>query len=197
MFPPHHPRHGRGQGAILCADWPGFGAVTDAQYFGADDLDTSWDLRGLVLWLFTEYAAGTPDVDEYDVDHGRRGGRNLLSELPMALLGRKNGALAVIGSIGRNWGSMFSWPGVGSQPQTFTSGIRAILEGQPVSSALRYFSSMYTELAAEYVEMTAGEMLDSLRSRRELVRTNMINARNQILLGDPAVSLKVRSHGSG
>jgi hypothetical protein len=66
--------------------------------------------------------------------------------------------------------------------------VRAILNGQPVATALRYFSSKYVELAAQYLQTlrtaTPGE-----RASQNLWIA-MMDARNQILLGDPAVRLK-------
>jgi hypothetical protein len=82
--------------------------------------------------------------------------------------------------------SSFSWPKVGPQTQAFESAIHTILNGQPVAAALRYFSSKYVELAAQYLQRstTPGDRAD-----RHLW-TAMIDARNQVLLGDPAARLK-------
>jgi hypothetical protein len=193
MFPPDDSRHATHQGALLCSDWPGVGSpIEDHHYFGAADVDPSWDLRGLVAWLFTECGAGTPDTDDFAVRGTAKsdlvGDRPSLSELPKALLGRKNGALAVIGHVDRSWVSSFTWPNVGPQTQAFESAMHAILNGHRVATALRYFSSKYAELAAQYIERFGTKTESDDVPQRLWIA--MIDARNQILLGDPAAGLK-------
>ena len=193
MFSPDDPRHGRDQGALVCADWPGVGSITEGHYFGAADVDPAWDLRGLILWLFAECGAGTPDCDDFAPRGGRKstlvGDRPLISELPRRLLGRKDGALAVVGHVDRTWTSSFIWPKLGPQTQGFESAVHAILNGQPVAMALRYFSSKYVELAAQYLQRlgTAAASDDA----GQQLWTAMIDARNQVLLGDPAAGLRL------
>ncbi len=184
------------QGALLCSDWPGIGtALTKEHYFSAADVDPTWDLRGLVVLLFVEYGVGTPASDDFAspsaIDHSAAGNDPSLSRLATSLLGRRNGALAVIGHVDRTWTTSFQWSGAGPQPQLFEYASQSILKGQPVSAAMRYFSSRYAELAAQYMQtIEKTSSANVFDARAHTLRIAMIDARNHILLGDPAARLR-------
>ena len=122
MNNPAEPQHTMRQGTVLCADWPGRGPIIDDHLFAAADVDPSWDLRGLVVWLFAKCGVGTPDMSDFT--RGRTGTsepearRSSISQLAKRLLGRRDGALAVIGHVDTTWSTSFMWPRVGPQTDT-------------------------------------------------------------------------------
>jgi len=108
------------QGALLCSDWPGVSApVQREHYFGGSDVNLAADLRGLQLFLFAEYSAGTPDTDNFRSLPVSIASRPFVSPLVKRLLGKPNGAAAVLGHVDTAWTYSFTWPGAGPKFQTF------------------------------------------------------------------------------
>ena len=77
----------------------------------------------------------------------------------------------------------------GAATQGFESAVQAILNGQHVATPLRCFSSKDAELAAQCLQRLRTATFGDHASQH--LWTAMIDARNQVLLGDPAAGLKV------
>jgi hypothetical protein len=198
---PHGDRRQPGhQGALLCGDWPGPAAwraggqreLPEEHYFSGDDVPSDARLGGLIAFHFACYGAGTPRCDSY----GRvRGGearvlapQDFVARLPQRLL--EQGALAVVGHVDRAWGYSFLWKGT-DDTRVFEQACQRLLEGHPVGSALEAFHHKFAELSAdlmaEKVRIDTGKAPDE--SLLASLWTAAQDARNYVILGDPAVRL--------
>jgi len=182
------------QGALLCQDWPGHswqGPTPPEHYFSAVDLDGGVDLQGLVSFHFACYSAGGPAWDNFSIAHERRAvaPAPFIASLPRRLL--QAGALAIIGHVEKAWQCSISWPGAGTQIHVFKDFLNRLLKGHPVGSAMEPFGVRYAELAsdlsAELEDIWQGKPADE--DLLVSLWTNSHDARNYVVLGDPAVRL--------
>jgi hypothetical protein len=175
--------------------------VPAEQYFAAADVAEDACLQGLVAFHFACYSAGVPRFDNFSaspMDERRKIARRAaLARLPQRLLAR--GALAVVGHVDRAWTWSFLWPqddGTDeiekAQVQTFESALKCVLRGQPIGYGLEFFNQRYAELATDLAEerRRRNEGLSGDPARLALLWTAFHDARNFVLLGDPAVRLR-------
>jgi hypothetical protein len=204
-FPKDDPLQLRHQGALLCQDWPGprkwQQPIPARFYFAADDVPDSAKLRGLLAFHFACYGAGTPRLDDFPVSYGspvQRAGiasRAFVARLPQRLLGHPNGgALAVVGHVERAWTTSFKGdPPVGRQLQAFEDTLGRLLQGYPIGFAMEAFNIRYATLseilATELREIEFGAVRDDWKLSALWTTNN--DARNYVVLGDPAVRLTV------
>lgn len=199
-FPNGHPRQLPHQGALLCQDWPGpihwRGAIPEAFYFAADDLPGEARVSGLIVFLFACFGAGTPRTDDFAWQAlGRPAAiapHAFVGRLPRRLLGHpRGGALAVVGHVERAWSFSFLWPGVGAQVDAYREMLRRLLAGEPIGWAVEVlndrFAALSTQLEMEKEEVAYGKVADELTLSSLWTARN--DARNAIVLGDPAVRL--------
>ena len=206
-FPADDPRQRAHQGALVCQEWPGPdaapGPVPESQYFSADDVPPGADLAGLVAFHFACFGAGTPTHDGFVRHNGERARlapRPFTARLPQRLLSQEaGGALAVVSHVDRAWGYSFTWPSVGSQTEVFASSLLRLLGGHPVGSAFEYFNEKYAEIATvlsqELEDVDFGKRPDDLALADLWIANN--DARNIVILGDPAVRLAATRSPAG
>lgn len=192
-FPAGDPRQRDGQGALLCQDWPGptagHGPVPPEHYFGAVDVADGACPAGLLSFHFSCHSGGTPQRDAYG-EARTLAPCDFLARLPQRLLAHpKGGALAVVGHVERTWGHSFLWKGEHSE--IFADVLGLLLDGWPVGAALEAFGQRYAALATELVEEQRLATLGKQTPPEVIARlwTAVQDARNYILLGDPAVRL--------
>jgi len=195
VFPNGDPRQAPSQGAILCREWPGpqawHGRIPSDFYFGGDDINGTDKIRGMISFHFACYSAGGPAWDDYSTAHVRVpvAPRPFISHLPQRLL--QAGALAVIGHVEKAWQCSIEWPEAGTQIQVFEDAVSRLLSGHPVGSAMEPFGQRYAELAADLSagleDAWKGTPEEELRLAE--LWMNSHDARNYIVLGDPAVRL--------
>jgi hypothetical protein len=194
------------QGALLCQDWPGpiaWGTkpIEEDFYFAASDVSEGGELRGLMAILVASCAAGTPGPDE-----GTRQAlpgvtplapHSFLARLPQRLLAR--GALAVLGHADSTWGCSFPWSRASLQRDRFSTLIAQLLEGHRVGSAMETLADLYaalsSELSDELQDVQYGKDPDEVELAGLWTVRN--DARDLVLLGDPAVRLPGASDGRG
>ena len=190
-----------GQGALLCQDWPGpqewKQAIPPGFYFGGDDLASDAQLRGMIAFHFACFGGGTPQQDDFvavGADKPKTiAARPFIGHLPQRLLSHpKGGALAAIAHVDRAWGYSFKSKR-DTQLRVFQSTLKRLMEGHPVGSALEYFNNRYSELASDLVTMLRGIKLGKTADEYALssLWTCSNDARNYVVLGDPAVRLPV------
>jgi hypothetical protein len=200
-LPLGHARQLRHQGALLCGDWPGprewkgKGEVPEGFYFAGEHLAAEADVAGMMVFSFACFGAGTPQHDEFS----RLGGgaakpiaqAPFVSALPVALLGRPRGALAVVGHVDRAWGCSFASGGtrVKSHTTTFQSALERLMTEQPVGHAVDYFNGRYAELSTELTEELEDEFRQHDPYELAALWTANNDARGYVVFGDPAARL--------
>jgi hypothetical protein len=198
-FPDGHPLQLAHQGALLCQDWPGPRnadvPVPEDQYLAGDALAKAAP-AGLIAFLFACYGAGTPMYDDFTEDvlaeRSQIAPKSFIAGLPNTLLGHPRGsALAVVGHVARAWSFSFAWPGLGAQLEVFERGLGDILGGSPVGIAMEYFNDRYAALATELLtaQRNARFGVKPTDGAMAFIWTGMNDARNYLILGDPAVRL--------
>ncbi len=201
-FPKDHPAQIRHQGALLCQDWPGprrwQQPIPEEHYFSADDLGEDANLWGMLAFFFACYGAGTPQLDEFTQQafKNRRAEiapRPFIAGLPRRMLSHpRGGALAVVGHVERAWGHSFFW-GKNRSLAAFESALRALADGYPVGYAFEYFNERYAEISTELTvlleDMQFDLPVDPLEVAGKWTANN--DAKNYVVLGDPAVRMMV------
>ena len=208
-FPYGDARQREAQGALLCQDWPGpktwRASVPEDHYFSAADLPEEAQLTGLIALLFAYCSAGTPERDCFDFEGGGRPQRisrlPFVSSLSKALLSHpKGGAQAVLGHIGRTFTTSFSWSKEG-QVLLFENVLKRLLDGHPVGSAMEYINQRHAEASVQLGEfwMDQEQLAQNPPTRSAFERVWRANndARNFIVIGDPAVRLTSRDNRAG
>lgn len=183
------------QGALVCSGWEGPGSkVTDEAIFGADDVDPNANLLGRIVFHFACFGAGTPRLDDFSTAVGGTAiaPYEFVARLPQAMLSHPGGgALAVVGHVDRAWDWSFHWGTAGAQRAVFRKTIGDLLAGLPVGVALDEFSLRYSEISTLLTEEIADVKAGKARDDALLARywTANSDARNYVLLGDPAARL--------
>ena len=184
------------QGALVTADFE-FGSIKREHWLAGEDLDgmSNVNLEGMIAFLFACYSAGCPQQDEFIFDTNKQRPTvapfPFIAQLPQRMLA--NGTLAVLGHVERAWTFSFSGTTAGntSQIQPFQDVIGRLLQGMPVGSATDQFNIIQgarsLTLTQEIEENMYGASIDPQKLSRLWMSRN--DARNYVLLGDPAVRL--------
>jgi hypothetical protein len=192
-----HPRQREIQGAVICQDWTGFGAIKEEHWFAASDVPTDAKVQGMMHFFFACHGGGCTEFDAYDrLNNNPRkiAEKPFLSRLPQKLLAHPNGgALAVLAHIERAWAYSFQGQRGGSQVQGFRDVIGRLLRGERIGQATDMFNMRWAAVSTELSDMQAdlahgGDV--SLKTIGNLW-ISRDDARNFIVLGDPAVRLRV------
>ncbi len=198
-FEAKHPEHQRHyQGALLCSEWPGpegwEGPIPREHFFSASDLGSAADVSGLVTVQLGCFTVGTPQLDSFDRSQQREVAKHpFTARLPQRLLER--GALAVIGHVDSLYHHSFVWPQTGpkGQHQTFEALTTLLLNGASVGVAMETLGRRHSEIGTSLLAAVLNLDGNSALSDSEYVAlwTGYHDARNYVLLGDPAVRLSV------
>jgi hypothetical protein len=181
------------QGAFLCQDWPGTKVKVSPEHIvAADDIIDMARPFGLVAFLFGSCTAGTPHLEDFPIVSPPRplAPHTFIARLPQRLLGHPaGGALAVVGHVDRCW--LHNLYGAIGRPyaEIFTSTLQRAMEGFPIGAALKPLFERYAEYAPEMSTRLEQAMFnrDFDWSALEEQLTAFKDARNYLLLGDPAV----------
>jgi hypothetical protein len=199
-FPLDDARQRPHQGALICSDWPGpeewKQPIPERFYFAGEHLPASADLAGMMLFCFACFGAGTPQHDEFarlqpGAPKQLIAPAPFMGALPLSLLGRKGGALAVVGHVDRAWGCSFTdgGPRAKSHTTTFESTLERLITEQPVGHALDYFNARYAELSTELTEELQDEWKEPNPNELAMLWTSNNDARGYVVFGDPAARL--------
>ncbi len=211
-FPVGHARQISDQGGLVCQDWEGPGrglpagmdTMPRAWYFSAADVAAASDLNllGTIAFFFACYGGGTPQFDEFSqLRHLKEiAPRPFLARLPNALLTHPaGGALAVVAHVERAWGYSFLYEQV-PQLNTFKDTLsNLMLDGYPLGACLEWFNQRYAETATELTHAQEQKhKFGNIARDTDIARlwTTHNDARSYVILGDPAVRLKVAGSGN-
>jgi addiction module RelB/DinJ family antitoxin len=184
--PPHHK-----QGALLCQEYPGAdvwpgGPIPITAYLSGEEILPELDLSGLIWFAYACHGAGSPASNNRDP---------FLAYLPQRLLAQ--GALAFIGHVGKAWSYSYGWPGGSALTATFEDTLEAIMKGKPVGHAFEYFNRRYLDMNQSLTHRNGlvKQYLDFEPVEQDLAQlgTACKDARDYILIGDPAVRLNVEA----
>jgi hypothetical protein len=197
-FPAGHNLLREKQGALFCRAREG--ATSLETSVSAAEIPIQARVHGLIAFHFSCYGAGTPgleleeEVKVLPMKAVSRAETPFTARLPQRLLGHpRGGASAVISHVGRAW--TYSFGGFGSAPHlnTFEDVLRRILVGERVGYALELFNLSYAEKAAELMTLRELEEIAPSNHQRDeqlaLAYCIAKDARNYVVLGDPAVRL--------
>ena len=195
-------------GALVCQEWPGIppGAGPNTilsrlkreHYLSAPDITEDARVHGMIAFHFACFGAGTPMYDSYQTGSGkeplRLAEQPFVARLPQKLMSHpKGGALAVIGHVDRVWSYSFQTTSAGDQIGPFRETIRRLFRGQSVGRAIQEFNERYAALCVYLVcmqhKVEAGEHVEPEEQAR--LMTECSDAQNYVVLGDPAVKLRV------
>ena len=207
-FPRGHEHTREKNGALLCQDWPGMAPGTtieaavaglaDTSYLAASDVTSDARLHGTIAFHFACFGAGTPLYDEFANAPGSAplqiADVPFVARLPQRLLSLETGGpLAVIGHVDRAWSYSFQTTSAGNQIGPFRETIQRLFRGQSVGRAIREFRDRYATLCVYAMcvnqKIEAGEHIDAEAYAQIL--TECEDAQNYIILGDPAVALRI------
>lgn len=200
-FPRGHRRQKLDQGALLCQEWPGpqlwplSCPIPRELYFSGDDGADKLRLNGTICFFFGCFTAGTPQWESFARRENRQAQKTapfpFVSRLAQRLLAGGR-ARAVVGHVDLAWTSSYSWVKNESQIHAFDEAFKALLRGEPVGHAMEAFSLKYGEIWASLATLLERNEADH---RLAYLWTAANDARNYVLLGDPAVRL-ARSTGA-
>lgn len=199
-FPNGDPRQVPHQGALLCQDWPGplewRRAIPPDFYLAGEDVPDDAHVEGMLAMFFACYGGGTPKTDDFAQQAlgapAEIAPQPFLAGLPQRLLGHPKGAaLAVLGHVERAWSYSFMWPRIGRQLEIFQSTLASLLKGAPVGHAVEFFNDHYAALTTELESLKEDVQYGAQANPIDIsgLWTARNDARNYIILGDPAVRL--------
>jgi hypothetical protein len=182
-------------GAIVTQQWePGERLSADTT-FSAPDLAALGSVEGLVHFFFACYSGGCPDFDTYkrlpDGTRKRLLDATMVARLPQTMLA--NGALAVIAHIDRAFACSFQNERSGPQTQDMRNVLSRIMRGFCLGQALDNFNLRWAILSAELSGLLRDREIDAESVSDDLLASCWLtrdDARNYLLLGDPAVRLR-------
>jgi hypothetical protein len=186
------------QGALVTQEWSRGQPLQPDHYFSGEDLPADANVHGLIAFVFACFGGGCPDKDSYffaaDGSKIALTPVPLVASLPQALLAR--GALAVIAHVDRAFSYGFEDVMGTPQEQLLRTPLELLMKGQRVGMAADPLNLQWSALAAQ-LGLALGGNLPGMPQPRSTVVANLFiardDARNYIVLGDPAVRLRTES----
>ncbi len=187
------------RGALLCQEWvKGIPATPDQVFAGADVSDNA-KIHGMIHFMFACYGVGWPQYDTYSrtASAPQIAPGPGLAQLPRKLLAHpEGGALAVLGHIDRAWGWSFESDNGTAQNGDFRMILNSLMAGNRIGQATDQFNTNWAALSTGIAEtlqqMQNGERTLSGDNLKKFANQWVArdDARNYIVLGDPAVRLR-------
>jgi hypothetical protein len=177
------------QGSLITQEWVADGAVSPECNFTAADIPAANTLPGTMVFLFACYSAGCPANDNYyfnaDGSSIPAAPAPLISLLAQKLLA--HGALAVIGHVDRAFPYGFVDVNGTPQVQLIRTPLERLMQGWRAGRATDSFTTSWSSIAAMLEKDPPAVLAVALKTH--IARDD---ARNYIVLGDPAVKLRVK-----
>jgi len=181
----------RRQGALVTQEWVPGRALDGSNVFFAEDIPGDARLHGLMVYLFACYGGGCPAEDNFfrnsDGSRIQVAPESFVARLPQALLA--GGALAVIAHVDRAFTYSFENAAGTPQVQTMRTPLEHLMRGKRAGLAADSFNAQWGATAARVgVDVPMGaQTLTPDQANLVIARDD---ARNYIVLGDPAVKLR-------
>jgi hypothetical protein len=191
------------QGAIVCRDWEGYDEIKDSHWFSAADLSKDAQIHGLFHFFFACHGGGCSQFDDFDRLNGspkRIAAEPFLSLLPQRMLTHPNGgALGVLAHVERAWAYSFLGSNRSSQPQGFRDVLARLMKGDRIGHATDVFNQRWAALSIDLAQLHLNKQLHPDLPLRDLGKMWVArdDARNFIVLGDPAARLRVKDRDLG
>ncbi len=188
------------QGALLTQEWQPGTPVGDSHLFTGDDVPASNTLHGAMVFLFACYSGGCPRFDSYtqNADGSPRAvaSEALLAKLPRSLL--RAGVLAVFAHVDMAFTYSFATEEETPQPQVLRTPLELLMSGVRAGLAADALTGIWSALSAQLAEGVPIDTFAAPARSREIVRRSNLTiardeARNYLLLGDPATRLRVEA----
>jgi hypothetical protein len=203
QFKADDPRQRACQGAMVCQDWSGFGNIGEADWFSAADVPADAAVHGLMHVMFACHGGGCPVFDNFDrLGNAPRqiAPAPFFARLPQALLAHPNGgALAVLAHIERAWAFSFQGARGAPQVQGFRDVLGRLLRGERIGQATDMFNLRWAALSTDLADLQNDQRHGIEVPLRTLGNLWIArdDARNFMILGDPAVRLRVEDMPQG
>jgi hypothetical protein len=200
-------------GSLYTQEWP-YGAAPPGEndLFSATDIPDDAQLQGSMAFLFACYGGGCPAIDNYYLnDDGSPhviAPAPMVAKLPQALLSR--GVLAVIAHVDMAWAFGFQNTDGTPQVQALRTPLERLMQGNRAGFAADSLSLAWSTLSADlgmkfgnFALRAAAAALGAggaasvgqlnTKDATDLANSTIArdDARNYIVLGDPAVRLRV------
>ncbi|MEL6342185.1 MAG: hypothetical protein AAFV53_03570 [Myxococcota bacterium] len=190
------------QGALVCQGWKASTAVKQEHLFTGADVPDDADIAGMLGFTFACFSSGTPKMDDFaqyvqGQPSPQIAPRPFIAALPQALLGHPNGgAAAIVGHVERAWASSFIWNGNVSTT-VFEVLAHQLTQGISIGHAMDSFGLRYAEMSTWLTNtihqfQLYGQPLDPDAMSQNWTANN--DARNYIILGDPAATLRFEAN---
>lgn len=186
------------QGAIVCADWSGEGAIGTNHILAGADLPDDADVAGMIHFFFACYGAGCPETDNFSRHLAQPlaiAPKPFMAALPQALLAHPRGsALAVIGHIERAWSYSFLNEYGMPQLNLFRDVLVSLMAGKRVGNAMDGANTIWAFHSSQLAELLFREEKGDADVDPAAIEALWIardDARNIVVLGDPAVRLRL------
>ncbi len=197
QFPNGDPLQISTQGALVCQDWDRLGRIMPKDWFAAADVPPDAKIHGLIHFMFACHGGGVPQFDNFD--RSNKAPRQIapgpfFSKLPQTMLAHPNGgALAVLAHIERAWSYSFEGDGGIAQVQGFRNVATRILKGDRIGEATDTFNVKWAGLSARLLEAQSDRVANPSLPLGPIGKLWIArdDARNFMILGDPAVRLRV------
>lgn len=200
VFESGDERQAADQGALVCADWQGpeAAAISEDDYFSADDLGSDLRLGRMIAFHFACCSLGVPaqnDLHRAGLPIPERlAPDDLVARLPRRMLAQ--GALAAIGHLDLVFAYSFREGRSDEEPDAdppplYDRCLKDLLRGRPVGEATSPFRACYRARLVELAELRQRAL-----ERREVqaatlwdIEAACHDARYYAVFGDPAVRL--------
>jgi hypothetical protein len=166
-------------------------------YFAAEDLQGDAKVHGMIHFFFACYGGGCPKFDTYsrlpDGTAKQIASTPMVARLPQTML--TSGALAVLAHIDRAWSYSFQGGRGAPQIQEFRDVMIRVMRGDRIGQCTDQFNLRWAVLSTELAdarrqqEVFPGQVSDPVLANQWVARDD---ARNYLILGDPAVRLRVQ-----
>jgi hypothetical protein len=185
----------RMQGALLTQEWVPDASAGPNNLFSADDIPADAKLQGTMAFLFACYSGGCPaDNNYYFNPDGSKipvAPAPLVAALPQALLSR--GALAVVAHVDMAFPYSFQDVTGTPQLQAIRDPLTYLMLGRRAGYAADCLSDRWSRLCSQLVDADARAATVPLSpASRTALTIARDDARNYIILGDPAAQLRVK-----